>query len=248
MLASVHAFSRAETLVPYLTDAAATLARTAQGLVKRVDAKAVHAARVATRRTQAVLWLVGRAEPPLAFPELDAALKTLARALGARRDIDVAIELDATLAKDLHLRRRRKEATTALSSVAAGWDSLRAMLDRAVAAVTRAEAMDLAPACQRLRKKLRRWRKHPPHDSKSIHEMRKSLKRTRYILEALHLEAEPLVGVQQELGKMHDAEVLMELRGETTDLRRIAKRHEKRGLKKSRKALKHARKTLARPG
>lgn len=234
---------RTQTLTSYLAESAATLARLVPRFVRRVDPKPVHAARVAARRTQTALWLARQGDARLTFPELEAGLKALTRALGARRDLDVALETDPSL----DLLRRRKVMTAELAAAAAPerWTAVAQELDRAVDTVAAAAAtLDLPAAQLTLRKKLGRWLAHPPKDTPAVHELRKSLKRARYAMEALDLDASPLHGVQHELGQMHDAQVLMELRGKTKALHRIAAKHEKKGLKKARKALKHARHEL----
>jgi CHAD domain-containing protein len=234
---------RTHSLAAYLSSSAATLGRLVPRFAKRVDPEPVHQARVALRRTQAALWVAHKADARLAFPELAADLKALARALGERRDLDVALEVDAAL----ELLRRRREATARLALLAAPehWAPVASALAAAVAALTlEGDALDVGAAQAALRKKLGSWLDHPPHPGPEVHELRKSLKRTRYALEALNLDASPLHDVQQELGKMHDAQVLMQLRGVTKQLQKLADKHEKRGLKKAKKALKHARDIL----
>lgn len=231
------------SLVSYLAEAAAVFAKLVPRFARRVDAEPVHAARVAARRIQATLWLVRTAQPTLNFPELEARLKVLTKALGARRDLDVALETDAAL----ELLRQRRVATAALAAAAspAAWEPTARALERAVQTIRAAAlTLDLAAAKQKLRDRLGRWLTHPPANPVAVHDLRKSLKRTRYILEALDLEVRPLLSAQQTLGRMHDVQVLMQLRGDTKALRKKAAAYESRGLKKAVRALKHARRVL----
>jgi CHAD domain-containing protein len=73
----------------------------AENVLDTEDIERVHAMRVSTRRLRAVLEIFERAFPPAEFRPVLEDIKTLADALGARRDPDVQIEHFTALREQL---------------------------------------------------------------------------------------------------------------------------------------------------
>lgn len=207
-------------------DAAGALAR----LAAPEDPEALHDARVALRRLRS--WL--RAFPAEAGLPGGVArrLRRLARSTGAARDLEVAVERLAELARRSRgdrraalerlardLARRRDSGRPALVADAARrWRVLERPLERAL----RADPIAIAPrfatlVATRVATASAPFRRPPPPaaDWTELHQLRIAGKRLRYLLEPLR-DASPaapralrvLRSLQEHLGAVNDAVVL----------------------------------------
>jgi CHAD domain-containing protein len=216
---------------------ARALAAEAAGALARLsapeDPEALHDARVALRRLRS--WL--RAfEAEAGVPgSVAGRLRRLARSTGAARDLEVAVERLAELARRSRgdrraalerlardLARRRDAGRPALVAEAARrWRVLQRPLERAL----RADPLEIAPrfatlVAGRIAAAAAPFRKPPPpaSDWPALHQLRIAGKRVRYLLEPLR-DAAPasqralkaLKELQEHLGAVNDAVVLEEL-------------------------------------
>jgi CHAD domain-containing protein len=216
---------------------ARTLAAEAAGALARLaapeDPEALHDARVALRRLRS--WL--RAfEAEAGVPNgIARRLRRLARSTGAARDLEVAVERLAELARRSRgerraalerlareLARRRDAGRPALVAEASKrWRVLQRPLERAL----RADPVEIAPrfatlVAGRVAATSAPFRRPPPpaRDWPALHQLRIAGKRVRYLLEPLR-DAAPsslralkaLKELQEHLGAVNDAVVLEEL-------------------------------------
>jgi len=201
------------------------------------SATAVHDARVAIRRIRAVLPVARVLHPALEVDDVDRAVRGLARALGRARDIDVAIELCASI------ERAAPYLVTAVAALMRGLriDQARAQR-RLVKAVDAAnfEALDELIRSMPRPTRLGTLAHGRPHDHalrvmaseqaetvrtaighasgvyfpRRAHGARIEIKKLRYIVELMTATSDraclikPLKRAQEALGALHDRDLL----------------------------------------
>ena len=198
------------------------------------DARAVHRARVATRRVREALAIVEAAGVRHAAARARRLARRLARALGPVREMDVALaELgivarahrwptDAEVALRRWLQDRRTERRRAMRRSLAGIGR-RAVRARFASAAPDLDERALADAARRqLLRRADRVRRHAAacgtlYAPDRLHALRIAVKKLRYAIEI----ATPLAGeaavpalralraAQRRLGRLHDAQVLV---------------------------------------
>ncbi len=202
--------------------------------VLQKDADALHALRVACRRTRVALAEFGDQLAPGARREARDALRELRRRLGLIRELDVNLAMLATFAgrhgeaaafaRD-RLERRRAEAWTGLGDarVEADLSTLRAAIESLDGAYRETTDCYRKQAEQRLKKRLKRlsrqyetWRETGRVDD--LHDLRIRFKKMRYTLEVYvdlygkdgKAALRGLESAQDALGEWNDQRVLDE--------------------------------------
>jgi CHAD domain-containing protein len=228
----------------------ATFAASEAGM-RRGEAAALHAGRVALRRLRTLL---GEFEGVLAEPEgeeLRAGVRRLAQRLGPARDLDVwlegrprgANEPSASVLAVFERERARRAIAVRRSLDSRRWARVRARLRSALA--PRAAARSGGPLAtrpfaavlaKRLRRRLRRVRNRARRvraraRSAELHELRIACKKLRYLLECcralvprtpLERALARLKALQRELGTIQDTRVHAELVDELAPALRTA--------------------------
>lgn len=209
------------------------------GPARQGKVEGVHQARVASRRLREVVPVLGHGLDGIRLKPLRRELRDLTRALGAVRELDVALGMIHELpfetrdARRLraawrhHLQARRRDPVRSLRRVLA--PDLRRALDRNLAAfvTARAAAVDdgwrealarrLAERARDLRDRIERT--GTLYQPEPLHEVRIAVKKLRYVLEIsaeaglarLVMPLRTLKGAQESLGRLHDLDVLLTL-------------------------------------
>ncbi len=169
------------------------------------DPEAAHQARVASRRLRAWATLTGQ-------PELAEELRWLGRAMGAVRDLDVLattpLALDPRVASSFRSRhaQARDAARRALGSPRCG--ALLAALRAAVALAPRGARKNLRDLEADARRQARRWRRSHGQavatQLRTLHRLRRALRRLRYAREWAGQQTRPLVGPLSAMGRACD--------------------------------------------
>lgn len=183
----------------------------------------VHLLRIAARRSRAVLWILRHSSPQLSFEKLDRRLRKLGQALGAVRELDMAMK-DA---KKYNLDPAALKSKRKLKVKSLHWhleEKRRRKLSREMAATIKAvrsqDNLNLIPVLETVREHVDRWQKRRLHRGARLHRFRIAIKKTRYTLEALGKPVEPLNGLQDLLGKVHDLKTLQIFLGKKRAVKR----------------------------
>lgn len=179
---------------------------------RSLTADNVHDLRVCLRRLRAALWVLkkNRASPKVS--KLDKHLHALLRKFGSLRETQVA-QRDAASYRISHrsfhsqIEKKKKALRKILKSSSRKKIELR--LEEFKKSLHKRGSTPQKEALKKILGRLHPWqqRKLKPRD---LHPLRILIKKTRYTLESLGKELEPLELLQDDLGKVHDLEVLRE--------------------------------------
>ncbi|MBL8918364.1 MAG: CHAD domain-containing protein [Myxococcaceae bacterium] len=180
----------------------------------RLDADAVHDARVAARRLIAFLAIAE-------LRVLRHDLRRLVRGLGRLRDLDVALEAPLGGAFRAWLAgERRREAARVRPLLAAGVEAVFTALTNLPAPSAKAQAQGLARARAGVGRRAREAKRVETIDA--VHALRKALRRERYVREWLGLDVRALRDRQELVGVACDLASLRRLILEAGDERAAA--------------------------
>ena len=200
-------------------DYAASIENCAKKLHARPSKKKIHDLRIAIRHVDSIVWILQHSSCGAGVNELGERLKTLSRTLGQARELDVAL----TDAKSYHvnttpLKKSRKELRRTIHHILSRnrRRHLMTKLTEASKAVHKTRNLAFREGTDCLLKKLKRWQRRRSLRSSDFHKLRKEVKRTRYVLEALGVRSRPLIHLQDVLGRIHDLQVLRNLTGSLT--------------------------------
>jgi CHAD domain-containing protein len=200
-----------ETVARRLREATAELDGLLRGVARRARSGPVHDLRVLTRRVRAAVWMGRLLGGQRAFRRTRRLLRTLGRALGERRMIDVILEDAGRLGLDARRIEARKAGADGVLLRAVRRVRRRGLSDRLRRAAKALEAgasedlpLALAGLAGRLTSAYARRRGGPA----TLHRLRVEAKKGRYVLELLRLPTARLREVQRRLGRWHDLEVL----------------------------------------
>ncbi len=193
-----------------------------------LDAKGVHALRVALRRCRSLAALMEEVDPHPRWREMKRRSRTVFRTLGALRDVQVLRRSVKTLTprgdaargalvgvldqREVELRARARRAISHFDRRA--WKDLGRTLDRRVRAV---QLDGLAAECLALERyhEIGRLHQRAARTERSVpwHELRIAVKRFRHVVEGLLPDRQAaweqdLRRVQDVLGEIHDLDVL----------------------------------------
>jgi CHAD domain-containing protein len=202
---------RAVHLDKYFTKQSMRVQRLGREVKRTPKRSLVHQLRVATRRIQALLWLCQHCDPPRRFKKLEMRLRKLFKVLGPVREIDVAIQDSSKYhAPTNHLQDQRRRKVKAMQRQLD--DRKRRKLTHQlnqVGRVLRAQStLNLHTALEQLRSELSRGEARRHLNADQLHRLRLTVKKARYVMEALGEPVAPLTDIQKMLGKAHDLEIL----------------------------------------
>lgn len=211
------------------------------------DPEAVHKLRVCLRRQRACLWILRHSSFKLTDKKLNGDLRKLGRKLGKVRELDVVIADSNKYGLNAHsLLKRRKAAYSSVRPLLTA--RLRKKRQASIGAVLKClegdGALDTGAAMMLLKKRIDVWSHRRIRDENEIHELRITLKKVRYVLEALGRPVGPLRQIQDVLGRVHDLDVLKDYLGTNQRMKRDHQTNSKRAIGLSGFALRFARKQL----
>lgn len=174
----------------------------------------IHQLRITLRRLRASLWMASHAHPRIFFGSLQKQLRQLSQALGQVRELDVARD-DALKYQTTSNRivRERKKARQHLSIEV--WPKYQRkiphQLHQALRQTEQQAKKQFAPAIALLTSRLATLLEHRARKKKHWHQLRVIVKKARYALEAIGIDARQLHDLQDSLGRVHDLETLERL-------------------------------------
>jgi CHAD domain-containing protein len=189
---------------------------------RKFNAKEVHELRVATRRARAALWLIRRSSASTRFGKLESLLKALGRNLGKVRELDVALrDADHFRMGPSSLRNRRKSARKGLRK-RTGKNQIAQIKKHFLTAekkLIEGGALSFRHPSQVLKLKLEDHLKGSNRGTIARHQLRISLRKVRYSLEAIGRPVAPLNKLIKVLGDAHDLDRLQILLHEKSKIR-----------------------------
>lgn len=207
---------------------------------RSLSLQGVHDLRVSTRRLRAQVALIEKNSTYKLSARNENALKNLGRALGERRQWDVALKgaRKFHLAEE-NLRRDQTQAGIKLKKVLKSKEVQ--VLPRDLLELERKLRTEkiLIPEKQfkKMRSELKTWLKQKRFSIEELHELRISTKKIRYAFECLDLPVEDLKELQDHLGKSHDLTVLREYFKDPKVVRKADRKERKAAEKRVRPAL-----------
>jgi len=195
---------------------AARFEELADPVVERLEEQSIHDLRVLTRRMRTAVWIGRQLSPPERLEELRRALRTVGRALGGRRSLDVTVDLALIYgldARPLVIPRARAGAQVRRALHPGRREHLAQLLLRAAADVQQGEDDRLRQGLRGRARKLRRTWRTDVRTPEDLHALRIEAKKVRYLLDTLGRKGDFLKPLQEHLGRGHDLQVLQELLG-----------------------------------
>ena len=190
-------------LIKYLETQSQVIARLMPHVSCKMEGKAVHRLRVAIRRTRAALWVLRHSSADGHFKKLDRDLRSLGKALGKIPELDVAIQDARNYGINTgRLLARRKIAQRKLwklidrdqrKNVARQLSALKKVASAIKPAVLR-------EACDDLRVQVYRRRERHIDGQTKLHQLRVTIKKVRFALEAMGRPVDPIKRLQDILG------------------------------------------------
>lgn len=235
-----------------LQDALKAHTRSFHRLVNAIDKNPtkedIHQLRIHIRKLRAILWLTKHSKMPLKFKSLSTQLRNLGHVLGTVRELDVAAK-DSKIfhLKSNHIAQKQKRVRKRLHNDFGEKQRkiLFAQLNKAIRRISKIKYADLTPALRHLESKIKAEKSKRLKTDRDYHKLRITVKKTRYILEALHRPTTPLRRLQKTLGKAHDLKVLGNLSGQSPKLEHAKSKIYRKAEKIIKPTLKFASKQLA---
>ena len=187
-----------------------------------LSGKVLHELRVAIRRTRAAYWILRKSSPDNRFKKLDRDLKSLGKALGKVRELDVAIQDASHYGIDSSkLKARRKVVQNRLRKRLSRdqRNRLGRRLSVAGQVASRISPLLFNEAHDNLRTWLNHVKRRRMHGQRRLHRLRVSIKKARYALEAMGKPIGPIRSLQDLLGDAHDLEILRALVGKNAKMK-----------------------------
>jgi CHAD domain-containing protein len=205
-----------EQLGKYLEAQANVIASLSPKVFQDLTGEPVHSLRVATRRAQAVVWILKNCPENLRFKKLHHELHGLGRSLGGVRELDVAIaDAKSYGINCTGLKSKRKTAQKKLHTKLGrgSRDKLEKHFASAVVAIHAMNPVSMVGVRDKLREQLAARLKQKIDRPKDLHELRITMKKARYVLESMGRSVDPISGLQEVLGNAHDLATLQALTG-----------------------------------
>lgn len=200
----------------------------------------VHDLRVCTRRLRAQITMIEKNSTHHPTAAVEKALKKLGRALGERRQWDVALkEAPKFQLSEKKLRKDQASAGEKLRKVLRSHDvqSLPEALKQFETPLTQDKIAISNKFFKDMRSQLKTWLKKKTFSPGELHKLRISTKKIRYAFECMDLPIDDLKDLQDHLGKSHDLTVLREYFDDPKKVRKADRKERKRATKRIRPAL-----------
>jgi CHAD domain-containing protein len=179
---------------------------------ERPSRRNVHQLRVLCRRTTTILWLLDQALDQKPLKKARRSLRKLGRALGDKRQLDIA-RRDAEGYDVVIPGRRRLQKKAKRAACAALTKKKRARLathlEAAMTAAGHGLAADMTEPLRALAGTCEPWLDGVSGDREEVHRLRIEMKKIRYALAACGADVAPLKALQDQLGKAHDLHILL---------------------------------------
>ena len=213
-----------DQLVEFIETQTKTIVQTTPEVFKRLSGNSVHTLRIAIRKTRAALWCSRHSSAPLHFRKLNRRLRKLGNALGQVRELDVAI-VDAKHygIGVSQLMDKRKKFQKSLKKLIdhQHTEKLVKQICKATRKIDSNDSILFNEASDTIREVLRKSFSKKIQGRKQFHQLRITVKKSRYSLEAMGESIEPLRRLQNTLGSAHDVELLQKFTGKTAKLKAI---------------------------
>jgi len=203
-----------DVLKEYLSQRALELKQSLRRHPKKLSKKELHELRLNLRRWRVAFWALRYSLPVKAFHKLKKRADRANKILGKKRELDVAMT-DAKKygLKTSFIKTSRREAKKKVERLlrSGELEELRKELGDFNRHLRRGRRVDLSPALRRLQEELRMASRKNHFRAKEYHHLRIQVKKARYLLEMFHQPMAGLKLLQDELGKIHDLEVLKKM-------------------------------------
>jgi CHAD domain-containing protein len=236
-------------LIRFLRNQTLVFKRLAKKTRRKQAKDDVHLLRITVRRLRATLWILQHsaltAKPgrPLRLRSLNRKLKVAGKALGAVRELDIAVrDAERYQIDSASLRKKRKRCRQKLAQVlnTKYTNTIARKLEKVIENAASKGYINLEPALQKLRDRIVPWRRKKIRNAFDFHRLRIMAKKTRYAREAIGKPVNHLTDLQDILGKAHDITVLMEYVGRRPQLVRDRKTFSSRSTRLVKPALSQA--------
>jgi CHAD domain-containing protein len=181
-----------------------------------------------------MIWVLEHSPNDFSFKKLKKLLRELGKTLGSLREIDVAIaDAERFKISDKKLASMRKASKKAVKCHLEKpiLKDFKKRLKKAAGEVRQVDQLHPEIALLEVQLRLDPWNSKKLRTSTDYHLLRVAMKKVRYTLESIGKPVSPLKELQNQLGKIHDLEVLQELTGknrkvsnEVSSHKRIVKR------------------------
>jgi CHAD domain-containing protein len=213
----------------YLDTQAKAISAWSKQVSRHLSGKPVHELRLATRQARAVFWILKNSSAHVRFKKLDRKLHQLGVTLGKVREIDVAIsDANHYKIKTSELIRDRTEVVKKLKRLVSidSRRTLKKLLKTARKSVRRMSSFEMTHVRKKLSKILRAQLAQELEGPKQFHQLRISVKKARYAIEAMGQAKHPIgrsnhpmKKLQDTLGHAHDLELLQGFTGKNAKIK-----------------------------
>jgi CHAD domain-containing protein len=209
-------------LLTYLERQSKVISKLSPRACRYLTSKNIHAFRVATRRAEAVFWILKQSDSSLHFKKLRRDLHELEKSLGRVRELDVAMsDADNYGIKSGRLKDQRKIARRKLLKLvkSAPRKKLAERFFSAQKIVFTMSPQGMDDVKGKLREKIAHELKKPVYAENSLHKLRVTMKKVRYVLECMGKPVAPIKELQEVLGEAHDLETLQAFTGKNAKIK-----------------------------
>lgn len=224
----------------HFKDEVETFSRLLRAQTKSLTAKGIHDLRVSTRRLRAQIVMIEKNTAHRLIVNAENSLKKLGRALGERRQWDVALTAAHKYhLKDGQLRDDQKDAGAKLRKLLhrAEVKALPKQLAAFERTLKNEKIQIQGRQLKKMRSQLKSWLKQKKFSAKEMHQLRISTKKIRYAFECMDLPVQELKDLQDHLGKSHDLTVLSKYFDQPKLLRKADQKERRQAKKRIRPAL-----------
>jgi CHAD domain-containing protein len=234
-------------LLKYLTRQSKVISKLSPIENHQLTGKNIHACRVATRRAEAVFWILKQCASHLPFRKIRRDLHKLEKSLGRVRELDVAISgANAYGIKSGRLKDQRKIARRKLLRFvdSVSGKKLAKRFSAAQKIVHSNGLLNMVHVKGDLTEKMAHELVIPVHAENSLHKLRVTMKKVRYVLECMGKPVAPIKSLQSVLGEAHDLEVLQDLTEKNAEITAAQVALNKRAIRLIKPTLRFARNQL----
>ncbi len=198
-------------VIKYLKIQSGTVIRLEPKVSRSLGVEPIHQLRVATRRVRTIVWVLQLSTNLKHIKKFKHELQAVAKMLGHVRELDVAI-LDAKqygINSSVLIKKRKTNAKKLQMHINRNHRKhLAKQLSEITKTVAEINPKLLNKAYKHLALQLNKQLKQNLNKETSLHQLRITLKKARYAIEAMGKPVKPLKELQQILGDAHDLETL----------------------------------------